>query len=185
MSVQLLHRSRFGKFPLALAAIFDLLAGGFSCYVGEDPLVPFLAYALGVAALYMEKLWVLAAFVSLGLSMYGVAVLRGEPVTLLIVAAVFKCVFPFFKGWLFLKSEVRGLVSVVGYLRENPQSLFIFPFIVLLALAAVKFAAGDSVMADMLAAYAYYQLAGGVFAALIVAVREGGGLQRSENRRRV
>lgn len=147
--------------------------------------MPFLAYALGVAALYMEKLWVLAALVSLGLSMYGVAVLRGEPVTLLIVAAVFKCVFPFFKGWLFLKSEVRGLVSVVGYLRENPQSLFIFPFIVLLALAAVKFAAGDSVMADMLAAYAYYQLAGSVFAALIVAVREGGGLQRSENRRRV
>jgi hypothetical protein len=82
-----------------------------------------------------------------------------------------------------LKGEVRGLVSVVGYLRENPQFLFIFLFIVLLALAAVKFAAGDPVMADMLAAYAYYQLAGGVFAALIVVVREGGGLQRSENRR--
>jgi hypothetical protein len=169
----LLYKARFQKLPLALAAIFDLLSGGFACYVGVDPLLPFLAYALGMAALYVGKLWVPLALASLGLSVYGAVMLKGEPGVLLIIAAVFKCVIPFFKNWLIiLKSEVRGLERIVDYLRENPQALFVLPFMLLIVLAAVKLALGDLEMADRLAVYAYYQLVGGVLAALVLELKE-------------
>ena len=179
MNTFILHKARLRKFPLALAAFLDLLAGGFACCVGADPLMPFLSYALGIAALYMEKFWALAALTSLALSVYGVVMLRGELVPLLVVAAIFKCASPFLKGWLVLKSEVRVLAGVVGYLRENPQVLFVFPFMVLLVLAAVKLASGDSVMADRLAVYAYYQLMGGMLTALILTFRKSGYSSRS------
>jgi hypothetical protein len=185
MHVHPIHRASIQKFLLTLAMIFDLLGGGFACYVSADPLVPFLAYALGVAALYTERWWILAAFASLGLSAYGAVVLRGEPVPLLIVAAVLKCCAPFLRGWLVLKCEVRELVYVVGYLRENPQAFFVFPFMLLLELAAVKLAFGDSVTADRLAVYAYYQLVGAVVAAFTLMMREGGSSMRSKREQRV
>jgi len=49
----------------------------------------------------------------------------------------------------------------------------------LLVLAAVKLASGDSVMADRLAVYAYYQLMGGMLAALILPFRKSGYSSRS------
>jgi hypothetical protein len=171
----LVHTTSFHKLFLAIAIVLDLLAGGFACYVGADPLVPFLAYTLGVAALYMERLWLLAAFISLGLSLYGTAVLRGETFPLLIAAAVLKCAFPFLKGRLVLKSEVLGLVSIMRYLKENPQALFVLPFMLLLGLAAVKQVVGDLVMADKLTVYAYYQLVGAVAVVLVLMIREGVG----------
>ena len=171
----LVHRTSFRKLLLAFAMVFDLLAGGFACYVGADPLVPFLAYMLEVVALYMERLWMLAVLISLGLSLYGTAVLRCEAVPLLIIAAFLKCASPFPKGWLVLKSEVHGLVCVMRYLKENPQALFVIPFMLLLGLAAVKQVAGDLVMANKLTVYAYYQLAGAVAVALVLMIREGDG----------
>jgi len=168
----LIHKARLKKLPLVLAMILDLLAGGFACYIGADPLLPFLAYALGVAALYMGRLWVPITLASLGLSLYGAVMLKGEPGALLAIAALFKCAFPFFKGWFVLKSETYGLERIVKYLRENPQALFVIPFMLLIVLAAVKLALGDLEMADRLAVYAYYQLVGAVVTAVIFSSRE-------------
>ena len=168
----LLYKSKFRKVPLALAEIFDFLAGGFACYVGVDPFLPFLAYALGVAALYAGKLWAPIALASLGVSLYGAVMLKGEPGVLLAIAAIFKCALPFFKGWFVLKSEIHGLERIVKYLRENPQALFVIPFMLLLVLVAVKLALGDLGMADRLAVYAYYQLVGAVVTAVIFSSRE-------------
>jgi len=167
-----LHKSKFQKVFLALAEIFDLFAGGFACYVGVDPFLPFLAYALGVAALYAGKLWAPITLASLGVSLYGAVMLKGEPSVLLAIAAIFKCTLPFFKGWLVLKSEIHGLEHIVKYLRGNPQALFVIPFMLLIVLAAVKLALGDLELADRLAVYAYYQLVGGVLAALVFAFKE-------------
>jgi hypothetical protein len=172
MRTFLIHKARLKKLPLVLAMILDLLAGGFACYIGADPLLPFLAYALGVAALYMGRLWVPITLASLGSSLYGAVMLKGEPSVLLAIAAIFKCVLPFFKGWFVLKSELRGLERIVKYLRENPQALFVIPFMLLIVLAAVKLALGDLELADRLAVYAYYQLVGGVLAALVLAFKE-------------
>jgi hypothetical protein len=172
MKTFVLLRSKIQKLPLAIAAFFDLLAGGFASCLGVDPLVPFLAYASEVAALYVEKRWAPLVLVSLGLSTYGAAVLKGEPVPLLLVAIFLKSVSPLFKGWLVLKSEVRELASVVGYLSENPQVLFALPFALLLTLAAIKLATGDLVMANRFAIYAYYQLVGAVVTAVIFSSRE-------------
>jgi hypothetical protein len=166
-----LFRAKFRKLPLALAAVLDLLAGGFACYVGADPLAPFLAYTLGVAALYTERRQMLAVFVSFALSVYGAAVLRGEPVPLLIIAAVLKCIAPFFKGLLVLKSEVRGLVGVLSYFRENPLALFVFTSILLFTLAAVKLASNDSLMANRFSLYALYQLVSAVAVGFIQEAR--------------
>ncbi|MCC6005883.1 MAG: hypothetical protein LM590_16215 [Thermofilum sp.] len=166
-------RVKFRKFLLTLAAVFDLLAGIFVCYVGAEPLIPFLAYALGVVSLYTERLWVPVTFLSFGLSMYGAMVLKGEPVALFIVAASLKCISPIFRGWLVLKSEIHELIAVANYLRKNLQALFILPFMLLLILAAVRQVSGDSAMADSLAVYAYYQLSGAVAVVLVLMIREG------------
>jgi hypothetical protein len=105
--------------------------------------------------------------------MYGAMVLKGEPVALFIVAVSLKCISPFFKGWLVLKSEIHELIAIANYLRKNLQALFILPFMLLLILAAVRQVSGDSAMADSLAVYAYYQLSGAVAVVLVLMIREG------------
>jgi hypothetical protein len=160
---------RLSKFTITLAMIFDLLAGGFACYISTDPLIPFLAYATDVVSLYIctEKRQMLAVLASLGLSAYSVILLRNEPAFLSMIAMAFKCTIPFFKGWLILRSDIRELINVTYYLRENLQILFILPFMVLLVLAAIKLAFGDAVMANWLAIYAYYQLIGAAVAVVV------------------
>lgn len=172
MKIFELHRSRMQKFLLALASLFDLLAGCFASYFGVDPFVYFLAYALDITALYIGRSWVPVVLCSLSLSAYGAMVSSNELRYFLIIAAILKCMSPFFKGWLVLKSEVQVLAMIMSYLRENPHVLFVIPFMLLLTLAAVELALGNLEMADRLAVYAYYQLVGGVVAALVLAFKE-------------
>ncbi|MCC6003880.1 MAG: hypothetical protein LM590_06015 [Thermofilum sp.] len=168
MNVFLTHKADLRKFPIILAMFFELLAGGFACYIGANPLVPFFSYALGVMAVYMRRRWLPVALASLGLAIYGVVTLKDEPSALMLVAAVLKCFSFLLRGQLILKSEVHVLMNVVNYLKENPQVFFVLPSMGLLMIAAIKFVFNDSVTADRLAIYAYYQLVGTAAAAFIL-----------------
>jgi len=172
------HEAELRKAPLALAALLDLLAGGFACYLGSGALLgSMISYALAIAALYLGGLkCVVAMAASLAASTYGAFNFGGEPAALLAASALLKASsLAIRRGVLRLRSDVRGLASLAAYLRENPQALFIIPFMALLVLAAAKLALGDEDMANRLAEYAYYQLVAGVATALILVARERGG----------
>jgi len=171
------HEAELRKAPLALAAVLDLLAGGFACYLGSDALLSsMISYALTIAALYLGGLkCVAAAAASLAASTYGAFNFGGEVAALLAASALLKTAsLALRRGILRLRTDVRGLASLAAYLRENPQALFVIPFMALLIFAAAKLALGDEDTANRLAEYAYYQLVAGVATALIMTVRERG-----------
>jgi len=181
MSMFQLFEAKFQMCMLVIAATFDLLAGGFACYISEDPIIPFIVYTLDIVALYTGRLWIPFAFVSFALSVYGVIALRGEPIFLLIFSAFLKCTAFFIKGKIILKSKIHGLIHIMKYVRKNPQVFFVIPFMATLVLAAVKLVFGDVAMADKLAVYAYYQLVGAVIVALVTL--RGGESTRTKHRR--
>lgn len=171
------HEAELRKAPLALAAILDLLAGGFACYLSSSALLGSMAsYALTVAALYLGGVkYLVAAAASLAASAYGALSFGGEPAIILAVSALLKvAALTPKRGVLRLRTDIRSIASLASYLRGNPQALFVIPFMALLILAATKLALGDEDMANKLAEYAYYQLVAGVVAALMLTIRERG-----------
>jgi hypothetical protein len=168
---------RLQKFLLVLALFSDLIAGSFISYysrAGDNSLLLlFLAYAVGVLALYIERWRIPSILISLIFSTYSVIMLRNGQV-FCIVSIALKGVSLFFKGWLILKSEINVLKRVLDYLKGNPQLFFILPFVLLVMLAAVELAMGNPEIADRFAAYAYYQLIGGALVALTFTWKNGG-----------
>ena len=135
------------------------------------------SYALIVAALYLgEVKWMIATGASLASSTLMALTSRGIPTLTfaLTASALVKAtsLLSVKRIVVRLRFNVKIIASLLHYLRENPQALFVVPFMALLVIAAGCLAMGYEGMANGLAEYAYYQLVAGIVTALVLIVNE-------------
>jgi len=164
---------------LVVALITDLIAGFHACNrVSSEMLLAIMAsYVLIVAALYLgEVKWMIATGASLASSVLMALTSRGIPTLMfaLTASALVKAtsLLSVKRIIVRLRFNVKTVASLLHYLRENPQALFVVPFMALLVIAAGYLAMGYEEKANGLAEYAYYQLVAGVATALVLVVRE-------------
>jgi len=144
------------------------------------------SYVLTVAALYLgEVKWIIATGFSLASSTFMIPASRGI-LTLMFASttsALVKSValLSVKRIVIRLKFDVKTVASLIHYLKENPQALFVVPFMALLVIAAGYLALGYEEKANGLAEYAYYQLVAGVATALVLVVREERGRVTTES----